>query len=81
MLLSDIQSIDVINVITGNKIGRIKDIDIDSEKGNVLALVILASSKLRSFFSGEELIIIPWENVIKFGNDVVIVNHEEQTII
>jgi len=81
MLLSDIQSIDVINVITGNKIGRIKDIDIDSEKGNVLALVILASSKLRSFFSGEELIIIPWENVIKFGNDVIIVNHEEQTII
>ena len=30
MLLSDIQSIDVVNVATGNKIGRIKDIDFDT---------------------------------------------------
>lgn len=77
MLLSDIQSIDVVNVATGNKIGRIKDIDFDINSGTIISLSVLTISKLRSFFSGDQLIIIPWEKVIKFGNDVIIVNYSE----
>lgn len=77
MLLSDIQSIDVVNVATGNKIGRIKDIDFDTNSGTIMSLSVLTISKLRSFFSGDQLIIIPWEKVIKFGNDVIIVNYSE----
>lgn len=77
MLLSDIQSIDVVNVTTGNKIGRIKDIDFDTNSGTIISLSVLTISKLRSFFSGDQLIIIPWEKVIKFGNDVIIVNYSE----
>ena len=77
MLLSDIQSIDVVNVATGNKIGRIKDIDFDTNSGTIISLSVLTISKLRSFFSGDQLIIIPWEKVLKFGNDVIIVNYSE----
>lgn len=77
MLLSDIQSIDVVNVATGNKIGRIKDIDFDTNSGTIISLSVLTISKLRSFFSGDQLIIIPWEKVVKFGNDVIIVNYSE----
>lgn len=77
MLLSDIQSIDVVNVTTGNKIGKIKDIDFDCTNGNIISLSILTISKLRSFFSGEQIIIIPWDKVVKFGNDVIIVNYNE----
>ena len=77
MLLSDIQSIDVVNVSTGNKIGKIKDIDFDCTNGNIISLSILTISKLRSFFSGEQIIIIPWDRVVKFGNDVIIVNYNE----
>ena len=77
MLLSDIQSIDVVNVATGNKIGRIKDVDFDTNSGTIISLSVLTISKLRSFFSGDQLIIIPWEKVIKFGNDVIIVNYSE----
>ena len=77
MLLSDIQSIDVVNVSTGNKIGKIKDIDFDCTNGNIISLSILTISKLRSFFSGEQIIIIPWDKVVKFGNDVIIVNYNE----
>ena len=40
MLLSDIQSIDVVNVSTGNKIGKIKDIDFDCTNGNIISLSI-----------------------------------------
>lgn len=77
MLLSDIQSIDVVNVSTGNKIGKTKDIDFDCTNGNIISLSILTISKLRSFFSGEQIIIIPWDKVVKFGNDVIIVNYNE----
>ena len=77
MLLSDIQSIDVVNVATGNKMGRIKDIDFDTNSGTIISLSVLTISKLRSFFSGDQLIIIPWEKVVKFGNDVIIVNYSE----
>ena len=77
MLLSDIQSIDVVNVSTGNKIGKIKDIDFDCTNGNIISLSILTISKLRSFFSGEQIIIIPWDKVVKFRNDVIIVNYNE----
>lgn len=78
MLLSDLQTKDVVNLTDGNKIGKIKDVDIDIDSGDVLSINVLTVSKLRSFFSGESIIVIPWERVVKFGGEVIIVNYKNE---
>lgn len=77
MLLSDIQSLDVINVKNGNKIGKIKDFDLDVSNGNVLSITVMTTTKIRSFFSGETLIEIPWQKIVKLGNDFIIIDYDE----
>ena len=52
MLLSELQTKDIVNLSDGNKIGKIKDIDIDVQTGDVVSINVLTVSKLRSFFSG-----------------------------
>ena len=74
MLLSELQTKDVVNLSDGNKVGKIKDIDIDIETGSVDNIVVLTVSKFRSFFSGSASVVIPWERVVKFGGEVIIVN-------
>ena len=78
MLFSEIQIKDVINLTDGNKIGRVKDIDIDTSNGNIISINVMTNSRFRSFFSGEEIIIIPWQKVMKFGQKVIIVNHKDE---
>ena len=74
MLLSELQTKDIVNLSDGNKIGKIKDIDIDVQTGDVVSINVLTVSKLRSFFSGESCVVIHWERVVKFGGEVIIVN-------
>lgn len=75
MLFSEMQEKDIINLTDGNKIGKLKDLDINIENGKIISVNIVTNSRLRSFFSGEDIVTIPWENIVKFGSEVIIVNY------
>ena len=46
MLLKELQSKDVVNVVNGNKLGKITDIEIDFETGKILEFTV---SKYKNF--------------------------------
>lgn len=71
--ISDLRMREIINVVDGTRLGLIKDINIDLEKGKINSLIIPADSKFFSFFSRNEDIVIPWEKVRKIGMDVILV--------
>ena len=72
MLLKELQSRDVVNVVDGSKLGRITDIEIDFETGKILEITI---SKSKYFLGiGESKVNVPWEKIEKIGGEVVIVN-------
>ena len=73
MLLSELQSKDIINIDSGAKIGFIGDIEIDVTVGVITYLIVTISQKLFGLIGSEEELKIPWTNIVKIGTDVILI--------
>lgn len=71
--ISDFQIKDVVNVSDGKKLGNIGDIDINLFTGKIEAIFVTSQGKLLGFLRKEEEVAIPWNNIVKIGQDVVLV--------
>ncbi|ALC91064.1 hypothetical protein AM500_15650 [Bacillus sp. FJAT-18017] len=71
--ISDFQMKDVINVADGKKLGNITDIDINLASGKIQSVVIGGTGKVLGLFGKDEDMIIPWPNILKIGEDVILV--------
>lgn len=74
MFLQDLQSKDVVNVVDGTKLGKITDIEIDGSTGKILSLIVTNNSKWMSFFTGNNQANVKWDQIVKIGGEVIIVN-------
>ncbi|WP_034638756.1 YlmC/YmxH family sporulation protein [Desulfofalx alkaliphila] len=63
---------DIINITDGAKMGAVIDMHFDNKTGRITAIVVEPSRKIGLFRSGRELV-IPWERIVKFGLDTVLV--------
>ena len=64
---------EVVNVLDGARLGYICDLVIDLPTGKVIAIVVPGPTRLSFLFKGERDSIIPWQNIRKIGEDVVLV--------
>ncbi len=76
MRISDLRLLDVVNVKDGRRLGLIKDLDLDLERGTVKGIVLPGPSRSWGFFgaSKTEDFIVPWDRVKKIGVDVILVD-------
>lgn len=74
--ISEFQIKDVVNVSDGKKLGNIGDIEINLTTGKIEAVIVTSNGKVLGFFGREEDIIIPWKNIIKIGEDVILVRYK-----
>jgi len=65
---------DVVNVVDGRRLGMIKDFDLDVEVGRIRSVLLPGSGKILGFFGRNDDLEIPWDNIIKIGVDVILVN-------
>ena len=74
MRLSELQTKKIINITDGKNVGSIIDIKI-SENGNVESLIIESN---KNFFSLNKEIDseVPWKDITKIGEDVILVKSE-----
>ncbi len=70
MLLSDLQTKDVVNLVDGKKIGVIMDASVD-KGGRIIELYI---QKKRFFFFSSSSTTIRWQQIDKIGKDVILVS-------
>jgi YlmC/YmxH family sporulation protein len=75
--ISDFQIKDVVNVSDGKRLGNIGDIDINLNTGKIDTVVISGSGKVLGIFGKDEEIVIPWRNILKIGQDVILVRYKE----
>lgn len=75
MRLSDIQNKDVVDITTGEKIGNIIDVEISSETGNILKMILFEKKGIISSLRGEESY-ISWTQIKKIGSDVILVSRK-----
>lgn len=71
MRVSDLQTKDVVSILSGKKLGRIVDIELESD-GKVKYFVIEPRRFFRFFNSGGE-VNVSMEQIKKIGEDVILV--------
>jgi YlmC/YmxH family sporulation protein len=75
--VTEFQVKDVVNVADGKRLGNIEDIEINLNTGKIEAVVIGSSGKVLGFFGKEDEVIIPWRNILKIGEDVILVRYKD----
>lgn len=73
--ISNLKSMEVIDINTGAKIGYIRDIKIDCDTYNIVSVTI-PTQKI-SWFTKNNDIEIPWNNIHKIGVDVILIKDIE----
>ncbi len=64
---------DVINISDGKRLGNIGDIEIDINTGKVQSIIITKQARMLGIFGKDVEIVIPWEEIMKIGEDVILV--------
>lgn len=71
--VNDLRDKDVVNINDGRKLGCVTDVDIDICSGRLVAIMVPGAT--RGFFFGRcEEIRIPWEKIVRIGNDTILVD-------
>ncbi len=74
MSLSELKQKDVINTQDGSCLGKPMDLEICAVDGRITALVVPGEFSLIHLIRGEKCgVVIPWENICKIGDDVILV--------
>lgn len=74
--ISELQDKDLLNLYNGATLGRIVDIDINPNTGQILSVQV-STEKFLSFFSGEETFEMSWLDIKKIGTDFIFVDDEK----
>lgn len=74
MTLSELRQKEVINVCDGKRLGRVMDLEFCAVDSRITALVVPATTTLLQSMRGEKCgTVIPWENIQRIGDDVILV--------
>ncbi len=72
--ISELKERDVVNVNDGRRLGLIKDLELDLDKGAVKAIIIPAAGGVWGKIYRARDYIIPWEKIVKIGVDTILVD-------
>ena len=73
--LCELKEKEVINIINGEKLGFVDDIDFDSDTGRVVDLIIMGRSRFMGLFGKEEDIVLSCSDIELIGRDTILVRH------
>ena len=76
MTLHDLSEKDVIQIKTGENLGRIDDVIFDEGTARLQSVVLRGRSHLFGLMGYDEDLIIPWEALNNIGTDVIMVDAE-----
>jgi YlmC/YmxH family sporulation protein len=62
----------------GKRLGFVCDVEVDIGNGRIVAIVVPGKKGFAGVFGKTEDYIIPWRNICKIGNDIIIVNNQPQ---
>ncbi len=74
--INGMRNMEVIDVLTGSKLGFIRDLKIDCDTNKVVSLILPGEAK--SWFGKDEEKEIPWKSIVKIGVDVILVKSQKE---
>jgi YlmC/YmxH family sporulation protein len=79
--ISDLRLRDVVNVVDGKRLGIIQDLELDLETGRITAIVVPGPGRFFGVLGRERDYVIPWNRIVKIGEDVILVEVEGATVM
>jgi len=77
MTFGELKQKSIINTRDGASLGKAMDLEFCAVEGRITALVVPGDTSLLSMLRGERCgIVIPWEQICKIGDDVILVDVE-----
>ena len=70
---NDLRNKEVVNVCSGARLGYITDVIFDVSNGRICAIVVPGENCGVFGLSRRDDIVIPWENIEKIGEDIILV--------
>ena len=77
--LNAMRNMEVIDILTGSKIGFIKDFKINCDDNKIISLIL--PGEIKSWFGKEDEKEILWKDIIKIGTDVILVNTKDEVTV
>ncbi len=75
----ELRTKEVINVVSGERLGFVTDVTI-AASGKVLSISVPGGYKALGIFGRRDDITIPWEQIKKIGDDIILINEAEDLI-
>lgn len=72
---------EVINVKDGSKLGCISDVSVDCKSGCICSIIVPAVNGIFSFIGKKKEYCISWSNVIKIGDDIVLIDTDTRNCV
>lgn len=72
---SELRLKEAIHIEDGERLGFVSDIEIDSNTGKVVSISVPGAYKAFGLLGKEPDRIIKWENIIKIGDDLVMIDN------
>lgn len=69
----DFKQKEVINVKDGKILGFVIDVQADFENGEIRSIVVARTGKIFNTINSKTNVTVPWENIKKIGEDVILV--------
>ena len=73
MTLRELTRKDVVQIRSGDNLGRVDDLDFDEQNARVKALVLYGRPRLLGLLGREPDVPIPWPDIVNLGSDVILV--------
>lgn len=74
--LANLKDMEVIDINTGIKLGFIRDLKVNCKEHKIISIILPSQTGKVSFFSKNEDLEVPWDNVKKIGIDVILIDGE-----
>ncbi len=72
--LLDLKQKEVINIKDGTRYGFVCDIEFEEKSGTIKSLIVPVSGKGLSMLKREQEYVIPWEEIKKIGDDIILID-------
>ena len=69
----DFKHKEVINVTDAKRLGYVQEVTADLKTGVITSIIVPGNNKMFNIFSGNNEIVIPWENIKCIGDEIILV--------
>ncbi len=78
MNLSEIAGKEIVNLVTGERLGVVGECDLilDEVSGEILALLIPRERGFLGIKKDKSVLEVPWRSIRKIGNDMIIIEYD-----